>query len=244
MGCDIHMIAEAKRTFSEKTEWDTIGRMFKDPYWKEDQLSTISQYDDEDGEYEWNERYTTEPYSGRNYNLFAILADVRNGRGFAGIKTGQGFNPIAEPKGIPDDASFYTKKFLNSYGADGHSHSYFTLKELKEYDWAQVTNLYGVVDAKGYQEFKINGKPSYWSGEVWGGGVSKVSNQEMDNLIKNDPDIVNAKWPNTRYHTSVEWSITYAESVGSFLTETIPNLEKLLAFDNVEDVRILFFFDN
>ena len=29
----------------------------------------------------------------RNYDLFAILANVRNGHGFAGIKTGGGIRP-------------------------------------------------------------------------------------------------------------------------------------------------------
>ena len=44
-----------------------------------------------------------EHYNGltnRNYSIFAILANVRNGRGFAGIVTGTGFNPISEPRGL------------------------------------------------------------------------------------------------------------------------------------------------
>ena len=40
---------------------------------------------------------------GRHYFLFAWLADVRNGRGFAGIVTGDPIEPIAEPRGLPDD---------------------------------------------------------------------------------------------------------------------------------------------
>jgi hypothetical protein len=39
----------------------------------------------------------------RNYDLFAILADVRNGTGFAGVVTGKGFVPISEPRGFPLD---------------------------------------------------------------------------------------------------------------------------------------------
>ena len=49
--------------------------------------------------------YNYEPYGDRNYNLFAILANVRNGTAFAGCKTGEGFNPISNPKGVPSDAS-------------------------------------------------------------------------------------------------------------------------------------------
>ncbi len=39
----------------------------------------------------------------RSYNTFAMLADVRNGRGFAGIKTSDGFPVIHEPRGLPSD---------------------------------------------------------------------------------------------------------------------------------------------
>lgn len=39
----------------------------------------------------------------RSYNTFAMLADVRNGRGFAGIKTSDGFPYIHEPRGLPAD---------------------------------------------------------------------------------------------------------------------------------------------
>jgi len=44
-------------------------------------------------------------YHDRNYNVFGVLADVRNGRGFAGTVTGTGFVPIAEPRGLPSDLS-------------------------------------------------------------------------------------------------------------------------------------------
>ena len=39
----------------------------------------------------------------RHYQLFAVLADVRNGTGFAGVKTGERVTPIAEPRGYPED---------------------------------------------------------------------------------------------------------------------------------------------
>jgi hypothetical protein len=39
----------------------------------------------------------------RNYNTFAMLANVRNGRGFAGCWTSTGFPVIHEPRGLPED---------------------------------------------------------------------------------------------------------------------------------------------
>lgn len=38
----------------------------------------------------------------RHYQLFAVLAGVRNGVGFAGVKTGEAVTPIAAPRGYPD----------------------------------------------------------------------------------------------------------------------------------------------
>ena len=55
---------------------------------------------------------------GRDYTLFATLAGVR------------GDNPIKYPKGIPEDCSPEYRKLCEDWGDDGHSHSYFTLREL------------------------------------------------------------------------------------------------------------------
>ena len=39
----------------------------------------------------------------RSYNTFAMLANVRNGYGFAGCRTSTGFPVIHEPRGLPED---------------------------------------------------------------------------------------------------------------------------------------------
>ena len=39
----------------------------------------------------------------RNYNTFAMLANVRNDYGFAGYRTSTGFPVIHEPRGLPED---------------------------------------------------------------------------------------------------------------------------------------------
>ncbi len=114
-------------------------------------------------------------YDGRNYNLFAILADVRNGRGFAGIKTGDGFNPIAPPRGLPDDVSPEVKAESDSWSCDGHSHSHFTLREILDYDWNQKTMLSGWVDHEGWMAWKNWGQPREWSGYISGGKVRHVT---------------------------------------------------------------------
>lgn len=72
-----------------------------------------------------------EPDIPRDYELFAFLADVRNDDGIV---------PIAEPKGIPQDASYVTKAYAESWGEDGHSRSHLSLAELKTADLDQEFN--------------------------------------------------------------------------------------------------------
>ena len=63
----------------------------------------------------------------RNYVMFACLANVRN---YDEVK------PISDPRGIPSDVSDEAKKDIEGWGEDGHSHSWLTWKEIKEYDWS------------------------------------------------------------------------------------------------------------
>ena len=56
---------------------------------------------------------------GRSYDCFAVLAGVRNGRGFAGVDTGDGFNPISKPRGLPNDR--HLKGKCTYYGEYGQS---------------------------------------------------------------------------------------------------------------------------
>ncbi len=63
----------------------------------------------------------------RCYNLFGVLAGVRS----------EG-PPIADPKGMPPDASAEVKQQCAQWDGDGHNHSWLTLDELNSYDWDQL----------------------------------------------------------------------------------------------------------
>jgi hypothetical protein len=128
MGCDIHLMAEKKVYHYEDKErangvWINIDK------WSENE-----------GHYEYNEKrkmailYEDRFYTGRNYNLFCALAGVRRNAFYGEPKI------ISEPKGRPKDASKLVKSEIRSWGSDGHSHSYLTLKELKDFDWADYGN--------------------------------------------------------------------------------------------------------
>jgi hypothetical protein len=279
VGCDIHSWCEVRKLYPNRQaeasgKWAVVGAVFDNIYAYEDTTPVVNEYwiehapkyDDTPGatndafyEYEppastWGELKSVSPYDGRNYDLFAMLADVRNGRGFAGCNTGDGFTPISEPKGVPDDASAYYKWQANRYGVDGHSHSWLTLAELKAYDWhGQFTHKRGWVAMDEYKTFLEKGHPESWSGGVSGGSVKHVTNAEMDKLIAdgvNSPGLMSGPHDFTapHYYTQVEWKIAYAESADWFLEHSIPVMEKLAGNSDVlggaEGVRMVFFFDN
>jgi hypothetical protein len=222
MGCDAHIYVEVKKN----GQWKKVGKVFPNPYYRPAEKKET-----------YNKPKTDQPYSGRNYDLFAILANVRNGRGFAGSDTGDGFIPIDMPRDLPKNVSKTIKDISDEWGVDGHSHSYFTLRELNEYDWNRETKHRGFVGVAEYNEFKAEGSPSGWCTMIDGKDIKKVSNSAFEKVVKlNPPDIKN-------YYTQVEWTVAYKDAIGKYWFEkTIPALTKLSK--NPDDVRIVFWFDN
>lgn len=87
MGCDIHLYTESRRTINNEKKWINVDNWKLNPYY-----DGIDKYE--------NEYKLNHAYSERNYNLFAMLADVRN---YSNQKV------ISSPKGVPPDASEVVK---------------------------------------------------------------------------------------------------------------------------------------
>lgn len=62
----------------------------------------------------------------RNYWLFTIMAGVRAGRDTP-------LNVISPPRGLPPDVTQQVWRYSQAMGADGHSHSWLSVKDLLEY---------------------------------------------------------------------------------------------------------------
>jgi len=263
MGCDIHFYVEKKvegawrlvypKLVEIRSEADENIEYVKDPVERAERkamydrfpgtwVGTYEEWEKTRGSYE--ERSASPLYVGRNYDLFAILADVRNGRGFAGVPTGEGFNPIAEPKGIPEDASPEYKWEAERWDGDGHSHSYFTVSELLAYNWKQDTAHIGLVGPQNYLLYKKNGQPESWCGGVSGGSTRIVSNEEMEKHIADNKiclgDDDRQEW-SAKIYTRLRWGVSYEACVERFLKTTLPALQQL---GDPDEVRICFFFDN
>ena len=78
-------------------------------------------------------RHFSTPSVERNYRLFALMAGVRN---YDEIE------PIAEPKGLPEDITYLTKIDYEGWKLDAHDESFLTVRELVELDrrWRYYRN--------------------------------------------------------------------------------------------------------
>lgn len=141
MGCDIHMHVEYKRTVNGQTRW-MCGDYFKvNPYFEEfpneNPFSLVRFCDD------------------RNYNRFATLANVRNY---------ENLPYIDKPRGLPADVTKEVKADVDYWGDDGHSHSYFTLKELIDFQKnAPPLRFSGMISPEAQKALDETGKtPDAW----------------------------------------------------------------------------------
>lgn len=230
MGCDIHCVVEVKgKAGWEPVTWDNkyFGK------YGDKEPKTISFQLAED----------------RNYDTFAILANVRNGRGFAGCDTGDGFKSIDDPRGLPKDVHPLTAESVNERG--DHSHSYVNLDELLAFDWAQVSVHRGWVNAKEFAEWdrvkEWRPAPRSYSGGVSGGGVVKITEAQMREKVNQieekhkSKEIADELDMLVDTYCQVQWEEMYSEAAGKFYTHVIPILKRLGSPDKV---RLVFSFDS
>jgi hypothetical protein len=75
--------------------------------------------------YEWLDM-SPPVFDCRDYGMFGFLADVRN---YYAVP------PIVPRRGLPGDLSSKAANYAESWGDDGHSHSWLSVQELSEFDY-------------------------------------------------------------------------------------------------------------
>lgn len=207
MGCDIHMFSEKKPLRPAMDEEKEV--------WHNCDLFTMNGFYVK-GEEDEEQFSVVEIYGGRNYNLFSILANVRNGADN---------NCICLPKGFPDDCCEYIRDQKKSWDGDGHSHSWFTLAELKAFRAEQ----------------KESGVKTKYSGMMSLEDAALVDDGQMPNSW--------CKWSSSSSYVYREW-----EYQQDFLLPLIEAMDRrvpeIFRYDSRPqeekdaDYRIVFWFDN
>ena len=217
------------------TDIHSVGQVFKDGKW----ITKIARPGGDD----------------RNYDSFAVLADVRNGYGFAGCATGEGWPVISEPRGLPNDIRLNdreciptpswqydfekgTSKYRHEVWMGDHSHSWLLLSEIENFVETKLVNMKytktGVVSKKTYEDFK-NGKirePQEYCGWTSGPNVEVVSEEKV-----NDSDYYT--------HVQMNWEVNAVDCLYT-LKKYIEELRGLANKEGVDfdKVRLVFGFDS
>lgn len=258
MGTDIHVLCEVKENGKWKVNEEKI---FPNPDYhylqeriKEDPNYVVPDFWKDDLDTPFKEH----PESGRNYDKFAILADVRNGFGFAGVKTGRGFKPMSSNRGFPLDSD---KEYVERYFDWTHSQTWINLSDVKEYDWDQMTIKTGVISLEEYKKIKNplskhNTKtPESWSGGINGGNNITISMDEAEKVISGElteltryEDFFKEEEPVTKQisewkiNVQYEWYVKYTEWFDNFIQNWVEPIKKL--GEKYEDVRVVMSFDS
>lgn len=138
MGCDIHFYKE-KRVDGK---WVTADEWETEDYGDGETYTNVP----------WKKRFTD-----RSYQLFGLLSK--------GVRTEHPYS--FEQRGMPFNASPEVATANESYGADGHSHSYLylhELKDLRDFLSSKTIKIEGMKDAdelKGLQATIDAGAPNW-----------------------------------------------------------------------------------
>lgn len=211
MGCDIHVYCEQKETINGNKIWICADH-FK--------INKYAYYDDEDSKYE--PKYHIVPiYDDRDYCLFETLA---------GVRAYYGNEIMDEPRGLPDDVSDTVKAESDRWDSDGHSHSWFTARELFKWQNLHPTiHNSGLVSKEAYEKYQKDGAlPTSW----WQGS--------------NNPTDVRMEWdvpgcPLDRLIDGVKKRMAEVFWIFDWMEESE---KKEKYWKHADDFRIVFWFDN
>lgn len=161
MGCDIHVMVEARQYPFGPDKWFNVDNWRHDP--RPDDKSKPA--------------LTVKPiYSNRDSELFSFLAGVRD----CGGNPSFGFD-----RGFPEDACEHTAAEYARWGADAHTPGYATLAELKEkVSVIRKVKHSGYVLKSHIARFKETGQtPSSWCRDVGGPGADRYEWLEWEDEV-------------------------------------------------------------
>jgi hypothetical protein len=151
----------------------------------------------------------------RHYLLFAWLANVRNGFGFAGVPTHDEIQPVAMPRGLPPGVS------AEDLDLGDHSYSWLLGSEILAAKRPGMIHKIGIVGRKDYEAWDGKSTPSSWCGGVSGEG-----------LLVSPPSRIT---PATT-HVSIEWDME--DGLDYFVGE----IRRLMTEHG--EIRLVFGFDS
>lgn len=202
-------------------------------YYKKNEWVSADVWEEDEGYH--SIPYHHQFYNDRNYLLFGILAGVRSGIHKA----------IDSPRGLPFDLSKEVKSAGEEWGSDAHSHSWYYLEELINY---QPSNEYQ--DETKYTEF------GYWADKLNLEELLKSPDYYGEDDVNNTENVVTLSEQEyidtilTRsFERDKEYHIQAKEDDNSwtyFKNYTISRMRDVaISYGcSLKEVRCVFWFDN
>jgi hypothetical protein len=241
MGCDIHIAIQVQ----DRDAWRHVA-------WRSAPYSFRTSIDG----------YPIAPkvFDARNYSLFGILADVRNGVGFGGITTGDAWPAIAPGRGYPDGfdesdvpgdpydgpvitadeepARSVARRLLGTAeprSMGEHSQTWIALSELEEYAWDAIKRRRtGVVTTESFDQLREGYGPEAYSSDVSGGGVVIYTPSEYRAALSTGRLA-------TRPYVRAEWTESARVATRDWPGDVLPWLRELSAG---RPLRLVIGFDS
>jgi hypothetical protein len=168
------------------------------------------------------ERIPTTFEFNRHYFLFAWLADVRNGFGFAGVKTFTPIIPLSSQRGVPDDFVYDEDEDEDGFWLGDHSFGWLSGKEILEATPPKIARV-GIVTLEQYKAWDRQTPPENWSSFIFG-----------PDIVVSQPTAIKR---NTS-HVEISWVEDGAESL-KYFTDEVRRLQ-----DTHVEIRFVFGFDS
>ena len=184
----------------------------------------------------------------RHYQLFAVLAGVRNGYGFAGDKTGEPVVPISRPRGLPEDfevdgdhhplasmeiipprmREWYENDSPLEFYTGDHSFSWLAGEEMLAWFNSKTSvKQTGILGREEYEKWDRKSKPTKSCGGISGPNIVLIEDTEDDK----------DRFPNWT-HIVCTWTRELNEELAYFFDE----VERLVKEHG--KIRFVFGFDN
>ena len=186
---------------------------------------------------------TVDPfYHDRDYEVFAILADVYNV---------DGCNPVARPKGVPDDmCPEVRQRYQHAVEFDCFAATWLSLAEILAFDWDQTVTRQGYAHGPAFYEW-VSGRrqqglsPPDLLDEIRPGG--KIATEDeirqtvdgLDRALEPHELEMQHREALADVYCHVTWTATYRSRAENFFDHAVARMEKL---GKPDDVRCVFWF--
>lgn len=247
MGTDIHGFFQRRPKTPRTSDYRLTPRWRSDEYYSGDYQINVDVLGLGDDPNDWRS-FGREVLCDRNYILFAILADVRNGYGFAGCDTHDPIKPLRtwEQSRHSNDILFSPRCQTSSPASDygvydnlwlgDHSQQVISVEELLSYDFQQRLVEYGVFAVDEFLKFMMGDRNVDYSYNTWG-----------QNIVKHPRvDLTDGKAVvfNTKGYTHIPAKWNDDKTLAEYVKEFVADVRQVVADNPDYDIRLVIGFDS